>query len=123
MIFKRNLKKIKEKLEKDKKAVEAELEKIAQKDENLEGDWDSKFPKFNGGSASQTHEEGADEVEEYATRLSIEYSLESRLKDINSALEKISKNKYGLCEKCGKKIEKERLKAFPEARTCAKCKV
>lgn len=121
-MFGSSLKKIKEKLEAGKKSLEAELEKIAQKDENLPGDWDSKFPKFNGGSASQIQEEGADEVEEYATRLSIEYSLESRLKDVSAALEKIAKGKYGLCEKCGKKIEKERLEVYPEARTCNKCK-
>jgi len=36
-------------------------------------------------------------------------------------LEKIKKGKYGICEKCGKKIPEERLKAFPEARFCMKC--
>jgi len=70
--------------------------------------------------------------------LPIEYTLELRLKDVNLALEKINlstklevntersqsikKDKYGICEKCGRKISKERLKIFPEARTCSKCK-
>lgn len=112
------LKKIKEELEKKKKILEEELEKFAKKDKKLKGEWESKFPQFDGGKL----DEEADEVEEYSARLSIEYSLENRLRDINLALEKIKKNKYGICEKCGKKISQKRLKICPEARTCSKCK-
>lgn len=111
------LKQIKKNLEEKKKSLEEELQRFAKKDEKLKGDWDSKFPKFNGGI-----EEEADEVEEYSTRLSIEYNLENRLKDINLALEKIKKGKYGKCEKCGKEISQERLKICPEAKTCNRCK-
>ena len=117
------LKKIKEQLESKKRMLEEELEKFAKRDEKLKGDWDSKFPKFDGGEAGGgLLEKAADEVEEYATRLSIEYSLESRLRDINLALEKIKKGKYGKCEKCRKEISKARLKVCPEAKTCSKCK-
>ena len=66
-------------------------------------------------------EKAADEVEEYVTLLPIEYNLESRLKNINLALEKIEKGKYGICEKCGKEIPIDRLEIFPEARFCLKC--
>lgn len=111
------VKKIKEQLETKKIAIEEELQRFAKKDEKLKGDWNTKFPKFDGGL-----EEKADEVEEYTTRLSIEYSLENRLRDINIALEKIKKDKYGKCEKCKKEISNERLQACPEARTCSKCK-
>lgn len=55
------------------------------------------------------------------TSLSLEYSFELKLKDINMALEKIEKGTYGICEKCGKKIDEERLVACPEAKTCLKC--
>jgi len=115
---KKFLKEIKEKLEKEKSAVEKELGKFAKEDPRLKGDWDSLFPRFDGGNL----EEAADEVEEYSTRLPIEFSLELKLRDINLALEKIEKGKYGKCEKCGKQIPKDRLKIFPEARTCNKCK-
>jgi len=33
----------------------------------------------------------------------------------------IEKGEYGICEKCGKKIDEERLLACPEAKTCLKC--
>lgn len=110
---------LKEKLEKEKTSIEQELQKFASKDNNPKGDWDTKFPNLDsnaaGGSAMETE---ADEVEEYERRLPIEHSLELKLTDINSALEKIEKGNYGICEKCGKEIEEERLKTIPEARFC-----
>jgi DnaK suppressor protein len=114
---------LKEILEKEGAAIEGQLKKIAKKDGKLLGDWDTVFPRYDGGeSGSAALEKAADEVEEYSTLLPIEYSLELRLKNIDSALEKIRKGKYGKCEKCQKEIEKERLKASPEARLCSKCK-
>lgn len=122
---------LKEKLAKEKEILEKELKEFAEKDTKPKGDWDTRYPKFNAGNL----EEEADEVQEYEKLLSIEYSLELRLKDVNSALEKINlpiklaeqnqsikKGKYGECEKCGKKISIERLKVCPEARLCMKCK-
>jgi len=111
------IKKIKEKLEKERTSVEEQLQSFAKKDKKLTGDWETLFPKFNGGNL----EEEADEVEQYESLLPIEFSLENRLRDINAALEKIKKGKYGNCEKCGKEILRERLKVCPEARFCLKC--
>jgi len=111
----------KEKLEKIKQSLREELEKFAKEDPRLKGDWDTKFPRHDGGTGSSALEEATDEVEEYATRLPIEYSLETRLKDISLAIEKIEKGKYGICENCKKKISLERLKASPEARKCVGC--
>ena len=129
---KKLIQELKESLGKKKMEIEGELEKFAKRDEKLKGDWDTRFPRFNGGEAgSAALEKAADEVEEYSTLLSIEYNLELRLKDINSALEKIEKaakgeprqggETYGKCEKCGKEIPIERLKIYPEARLCIEC--
>lgn len=119
---KKLLKELKEKLEKQKTSIEAELGKFARKDEKLKGDWDTKYPQSNGGAGSQALEDAADQVEEYVTLLPIEHSMELRLQSINSALEKIKKGKYGKCEKCQKKIAEERLKIYPESLECGKCK-
>lgn len=128
------IKEQKEKLEKEKTILEEQLKKFAKKDEKLSGDWDTLFPKFDGSEVgSAALEKAANEVEEYSTLLPIEHSLELRLKNIDLALGKIKKNKprtrgisvrgkYGICEKCGKEIPIERLKASPEARFCLKCK-
>lgn len=120
-MFRPSLKKIKEELETQKKVIEEELQRFAKKDEKLKGDWDTKFPHFDSGAGGQMLEDKAGEVEEYVTKLPIEYSLETRLKDINLALEKIKKGEYGKCEKCGRDIPKERLEVAPEARVCLKC--
>jgi len=115
---KKLLQELKEKLEKERETLEKELEGFAKKDSKPKGDWDTRYPQFNGGGL----EEEADEVQEYEKLLSLEYSLELKLKDVDSALEKIKKNKYGECEKCSKKINIERLKVCPEAKLCMKCK-
>lgn len=115
------LEELKEKLEITKGQLEKELQEFADKDPKLKGDWDSRYPLHDGGIGSQVLEDAADEVEEFVTRLPIEYSLETRLKDVDIALEKIKKDGYGKCEKCGKEMEEERLRAYPEARTCIDC--
>ena len=119
---KKLLKELKEKLEKEKSLIEKELKGFAKKDEKLKGDWDTKFPKWDGEAGSSSSETMADEVEEYESLLPVEHILELKLRDINLALEKIGKGKYGICEKCGKEIEAERLKTIPEARLCLRCK-
>jgi DnaK suppressor protein len=115
------IKKFKEKLEKKKEEIEGQLREFAKKGK-IPDDWEAKFPHFNGESGSGALERAADEVEEYEILRSIERSLELKLRDINLALEKIKKGNYGICEKCGKEIEIERLKAIPEARFCKNCK-
>jgi DnaK suppressor protein len=42
--------------------------------------------------------------------------------EIDRSLEKIEAGTYGICEKCGQPIPKERLKALPYASLCVKCK-
>jgi len=119
---KKLLKELEEKLKKQKKEIEEQLSKFAKKDADLEGDWDTKYPKMARGTAgSNALEEAADEVEEYSNMLPVEHSLELRLKDVDLALEKIKNGKYGFCENCKKKMDENRLKAYPEARLCLDC--
>jgi DnaK suppressor protein len=44
------------------------------------------------------------------------------VEDIDRALAKIDAGTYGICERCGKPIPKERLKALPYAALCVACK-
>jgi len=119
---KEQIKKFKKELEKEKSLVESELKKIASKDKNIKGDWDTKYPEFGAGSTGSLQlEEAADEVEEYMTLLPIEHNLELKLQKINSALERIKKGDYGKCRKCSKEIPGERLKVYPEAEFCGDC--
>ena len=106
----------KKSLEAKKQMIQKELETFAEKDPNLKHNWDAKYPNREDGDK----EDEADEVQEYDNSLSLEYSLESKLRDVNVALEKIENGGYGVCENCRKEIERERLVAYPEARTCLK---
>jgi RNA polymerase-binding transcription factor DksA len=111
------IEKLKSKLEEQKKSLKKELESFASEDKNIKGNWDAKYPNREDGDK----EEEADEVQEYDNALSLEHSLELKLRDVNSALEKIAQVTYGVCEVCGKELGEERLLACPEAKTCLKC--
>lgn len=119
---KKLLEELKQKLKKEKALIEKGLKGFAKKDEKLNGDWDTRYPKWDGGAGSSSLETMADEVEEYSTLLPIEHILELKLRNIDLALEKMEKGKYGTCEKCGKEIDENRLKVCPEARYCLNCK-
>jgi DnaK suppressor protein len=62
--------------------------------------------------------------------LSVERELDLRLsaqhreaaEEIDRALAKIEAGTYGLCEKCGQPIPRQRLKALPAAPLCVACK-
>jgi RNA polymerase-binding protein DksA len=42
--------------------------------------------------------------------------------EIDRAMRKIARGKYGICENCGKEISEERLRQIPYARFCIRCK-
>ena len=121
IISKKLLRKLGQKLKEEKFLLEEELARFAKRDEKFKGDWKTIFPHFNGGAGAGLLEKADDEVEEYSTLLPLEFSLETRVRDIDLALEKIKKGKFGICEKCGENISKERLKIQPEAKFCQKC--
>lgn len=100
--------------------VVGELQSIAKRDPNMKGDWDARFPQFDVPQTGEygSHgkmEEEADEVEEFEVLLAAEHSLESRLLEINRALERMEKGGYGICGKCKKEIPLDRLRANPAA--------
>lgn len=64
----------------------------------------------------------AEEKFEHARILAIRQELNSRARQIKSALSRVDKGQYGLCEVCGKMIDTDRLAVFPEATKCVKCK-
>lgn len=112
-------KKLKKNLEKERRKLIKDLKSFAKKDPKIKGNWLTRFPFF--GFSRSHQDESAEKIEEYENLLSIEHTLELRLKDIDSALEKIKNNTYGLCENCKKEIETRRLEIVPEAKLCLGC--
>lgn len=52
----------------------------------------------------------------------LRHEIDRKLIQIRKALTRIKIGKYGICEKCGKMIDTDRLTVFPEATVCIKCK-
>ena len=52
--------------------------------------------------------------------LSLENNIRDLLGKIGKALPRLDAGTYGVCERCGKPIEKARLKALPYANLCIK---
>jgi RNA polymerase-binding transcription factor len=52
--------------------------------------------------------------------LSIEQNVRDLLQKIDRALKRIDEGTYGICERCGKPIEKARIKALPYVDLCIK---
>ncbi len=117
---KEELEKFKKLLLEKKVKIERELERFAKKDPKLGGDYDTNFPDFG---SHQSIDEGALEVADYESSLSLEHNLELQLKDIDEALERIENGTYGRCQQdgCDDFIKKERLEVLPEAKYCMKC--
>jgi RNA polymerase-binding transcription factor DksA len=75
------------------------------------------------GSDVDHLEESTDQTEELGNHLAASQDLKNRLDEIDVALSKIHSGSYGVCEKCGAKIEEEVLDIAPESRFCKNCKL
>lgn len=61
-------------------------------------------------------------VYEREKTLGLVAAYERRLEELDATLLVAAQGKYGICERCGKPIEPERLQIFPETRVCVSCK-
>jgi RNA polymerase-binding protein DksA len=109
--------KIKSQLEAEKERLEKELAKFAKKNPHVAGDYNSQFPEYG-----DKEDENANEVAEYAAKVSLEDTLEKTLRDVKSSLKRISDKTYGICKYCKKPIEEKRLLARPTSSACVSCK-
>jgi RNA polymerase-binding protein DksA len=101
-----------------KKQIEIDLKDMTTDENGEEGGAQKvKFPDYG-----DKIDENAQEIGEYTTNLATEKVLESALRDINNALDRIEKGTYGICRYCHKKIGKKRLLARPVASACVECK-
>lgn len=111
-----DLKYFKEKLETEKAELEAQLSRVAKRSETNPTDWEPAIT--DGDSAEADDNVAADNIENYEENVAITNSLETRLNDVKSGLDKIEQGNYGTCQVCGMEIEGDRLEANPAARTC-----
>ena len=117
---KKETEKFKIKLLVEKTQLEEEMAGIGSKNPNNKGAWDANASTMEVDHADEN--EVADKLEELEENGAILEQLENQLTEVNAALDRIEKGTFGLCEKCGKAIESDRLEANPSARMSIKHK-
>ena len=114
---KEQIQKLKDKLEKEKKLLESDLESVGRINPENPADWEP-TPANQDILKSDVNELG-DKFEGYEENTAILEPLEIRYNEVKNALAKINSGKgYGVCDVCGKPIEPNRLEANPAATTC-----
>lgn len=103
------LKEYKVKLEKERGLILAEINR------------EEKPASF--GSDVDHGDEASDASEDLGNQMAVANDLKNRLSEIDIALGKIQTGGYGICEKCGKPIEREILEIDPESRFCKEHKI
>jgi DnaK suppressor protein len=107
-----------DKLVAEKAVLEQELGEIGKRNPSSNKGWEATSGGMKVDSADDN--EMADKFGEIEENTGILNQLDSQLIEVNAALDRIQKGTYGLCEVCGKPIEKERLDANPAARVSIK---
>ncbi|MDZ7726567.1 MAG: TraR/DksA C4-type zinc finger protein [Candidatus Campbellbacteria bacterium] len=106
----------KKRLEEEKKLLLEGLGRAGDQHDKLDKEnWEGELRDLNIQEADRN--EAADEQEEFYETSVITEELESQLRAVNDAIEKIENGTYGICEVSGEPIEKDRLEANPAART------
>lgn len=105
----------KERLLEEKARIEQELADLGSKDPDK---MDATYPE----SGSNSDEDNAAEITEYADIVSIEARMQSELKDVGKALKSMEDGKYGICKYCHGDIDEKRLEARPASSSCIACK-
>lgn len=117
---KKDTERFREMLLKEKTELETELESVGRRVSGSVGGWEATAKDMEVDTADEN--EVADKLEELEENSGIVDQLEKQLGDVVSALERIDKGVYGLCDICGEPIELERLEANPSSRISIKHK-
>lgn len=101
-----------------RKVLERELARLKKTRTSLK-----KADPFNDAArvSENSLEEDVDEqIGHFDTEIKVKF-LGRQIIQFRKALARMKIGKYGVCEKCGKMIDTDRLAINPEATTCVKC--
>lgn len=91
------------------------MQTIGRRNPRVPDDWEP-LPSETGIEADLVDQ--ADVVVSRESNTAILADLEARYDGVLSALSRIEKKTFGVCEVCGEKIQADRLEANPAATTC-----
>lgn len=112
------LQKLDKDLEQEEKNLIDQLNRIANKNPLVKGDFEVRVPNY-GDEDDENTQESIDLEKNFA----MTQELEAKLDSIRKTRQKIKEDTYGRCDNCGSDITPERLKAIPEATKCITCAV
>lgn len=79
------------------------------------------FLNLDRDSDKSSIDDEADELIEHYQVNAIKEQLNEKIAQIKKAKLRIKSGKYGICEKCNKMIDTDRLAVYPEATLCVTC--
>jgi RNA polymerase-binding transcription factor DksA len=101
-----------------KNFLENELIKIKRNKKSLKQA--DPFNDVNRASENSLEADVDEQIGHFDTEIKVKF-LAKRLAQLRKALTRMKLGKYGVCEKCGKMIDTDRLAINPEATTCIDC--
>jgi DnaK suppressor protein len=101
--------------------LENEVTRLRSEIEEAQADIDELLLDSGDGSGDDQADAGTKTFER-EHEISIANNSREMLLQAEHALGRIDDGSYGVCERCGSPIGKERLKAFPRATLCLACK-
>lgn len=104
-----------------KKELQAEHERLEAELAATESDI-AELVSDSGDGAGDDVADAGSKTFEREQEMSIADNARDLMDQIEKALAKIDDGSYGICESCGGPIVKARMRAFPRATLCIKCK-
>jgi RNA polymerase-binding protein DksA len=115
------------------KLTKAEIEELRSRLEDEQGELQTQLSTLEEDTSGATQSDSSGDVGlddepadagsatfEREKDFSIEQNVRDLLQKIERALKRIADGTYGLCEQCGRPIEKARIKALPYVDLCIK---
>ena len=104
-----------------REVTEQEKRKLKEERAETEAELDH-LREYLRGEVDADAEEADPNLYEREKTLALIRTLENKLESIEQALRLAEKGTYGICERCGEKIDPARLEALPHTTLCVKCK-
>ena len=101
--------------------LEEEVARLRSEIDEAQADLDELLLDSSDGSGDDQADAGSKTFER-EQEMSLTNNAREMLLQAEHALGRIEDGSYGVCERCGSPIGKERLKAFPRATLCMACK-
>lgn len=98
--------------------LEKELVHLKRKKKQLKKE--DPFLDENRASENSLEEDLDEQIGHFDNEVKVKF-LSKQIAQFRTALTRMKIGKYGICEKCGKMIDTERLAVKPDATTCIKC--